>query len=193
MGVDADKTNIFCVNNNNGINHLKSSHKPNSTSTDATITGDISSLQAAPHENAEPGPAPNVPSKVFLNNFRVENISRVIFAHLNINSIRNKLGLLKEIVVGKLDILLVSESKLDESFPISQFAIPGFATPYRLDRTANGGGLLMYIREHIPSRAVNIKPHNQSFECIFMELNLYKKKIKENMCNEGRFPLHMYH
>ena len=44
------------------------------------------------------------------------------------------------------------------------------------DRTANGGGLLMYIREHIPSRAVKIKPHSQSLECIFVELNLYKKK-----------------
>ena len=31
------------------------------------------------------------------------------------------------------------------------------------------------VREHIPARVVNIKPHSQGFECIFVEINLYKK------------------
>ena len=28
----------------------------------------------------------------------------------------------------------------------------GFSKPYRLDRCSNGGGLMLYIREDIPSR-----------------------------------------
>ena len=31
---------------------------------------------------------------------------------------------------------MVSETKIDDTFPESQFLIEGFSTPYRLDRTA---------------------------------------------------------
>ena len=45
---------------------------------------------------------------------------------------------------------MISETKLDASFPNNQFTINGFTAPYRLDRNANGGGILLYIREDIP-------------------------------------------
>ena len=77
----------------------------------------------------------------------LENINRLIFGHLNIKSIRNKLGLLTNVIQGKLDILLVSETKIDIYFPSGQFIIPGFATPYRFDRNRKGGGLLFCLRE----------------------------------------------
>ena len=44
---------------------------------------------------------------------------------------------------------MISETKIDDSFPYSLFLIEGFSTPYRLDRASNGGGILLYIREHI--------------------------------------------
>ena len=37
-------------------------------------------------------------------------------------------------------MFIVSETKLDESFPRSQFTIDGFSTPFRLDRNDEGGG-----------------------------------------------------
>ena len=77
----------------------------------------------------------------------LENINRLIFGHLNIKSIRNKLGLLTNVIQGKFDILLVSETKIDIYFPSGQFIIPGFATPYRFDRNRKGGGLLFCLRE----------------------------------------------
>ena len=49
-----------------------------------------------------------------------------------------------------LDLLLVSETKLDDSFPSAQFLMSGFCKPYRLDGCSNGGGLILYIREDIP-------------------------------------------
>ena len=44
----------------------------------------------------------------------------------NINSIRNKLEMLKEVVVNKIDILVISETKLDNTFSLNQFILEGF-------------------------------------------------------------------
>ena len=54
-----------------------------------------------------------------------------------------------------IDVLLISETKTDSSFPSVQFHLEGYATPYRLDRNANGGGTLLYIREDIRSKLLN--------------------------------------
>ena len=110
---------------------------------------------------------------VKLKNIRLKNPTRLIFAHININSIRNKFDMLSDLIVGKVDILMITETKLDSSFPDSQFLIKGYSTPYRLDRNCNGGGILIYIREDIPYKAVNNK---LSIEGLFVEINLRKKK-----------------
>ena len=75
-----------------------------------------------------------------LKHLRNKNPCRVIIDHININSIRNKFESLVKFVGNNLDILMVSETKLDDTFPDSQFLMEGFSTPYRLDRTAKGGG-----------------------------------------------------
>ena len=46
------------------------------------------------------------------------NLNKLIFTKLNINSIRNTFDYLPEQVKGKIDILLVAETKTDNSFPI---------------------------------------------------------------------------
>ena len=56
-----------------------------------------------------------------LNEIRKKNPNRIIIAHLNINSIRNKFEMLKEVIGNKTDILLISETKLDDTFPLNQF------------------------------------------------------------------------
>ena len=38
------------------------------------------------------------------------------------------------------------QKKLDVSFPVAQFCINGFSTPYRLDRNQNGGVIIIYAR-----------------------------------------------
>ena len=45
--------------------------------------------------------------------------------------------------------------KIDSSFPSVQFYLEGYATPYRLDRNANGVGILLYVREDITSKLLN--------------------------------------
>ena len=74
-----------------------------------------------------------------LKNIRVSNINRLIFGHLDLNSLRNKFNFLCEQIKGYIDILMLSESNLDDSFPLGQFLIDGFHAPFRLDHDKNGG------------------------------------------------------
>ena len=48
--------------------------------------------------------------------------------------------------------MLISETKLNDTFPLSQFVLEGFRPPSRLDRTVHGGGLILFIREDILSK-----------------------------------------
>ena len=111
-----------------------------------------------------------------LTNVRLKNRNRPIIGQLNINFIRNKFDFLCSKISPSLDILLVSETKLDGSFPTVQFLMSGFCRSYRLDHCSNGGGLLLYIREDIPSHLlIEYKPP-EYVECLFVEINIRKKK-----------------
>ena len=59
-----------------------------------------------------------------------------IIGHLNINSIHNKFEMLSMSVVQYVDILVLSETKLDSTFPSIQFLINSFSVPHRLDRNS---------------------------------------------------------
>ena len=84
--------------------------------------------------------------------------------------------MLKEVVGNKTDILLISETKLDDRFPLNQFILEGFTPAYRLDRTMHGGGLMLFVREDIPSKLLpNIDPSG-NIENIVVEINLRSKK-----------------
>ena len=69
---------------------------------------------------------------------------------------------------------MVSETKLDESFPQGQFKISGFSRPFRLDRNSNGGGIMLFVREDIPAKSIftEVSP----IEGIYVEINLRKQK-----------------
>ena len=48
-----------------------------------------------------------------LDRVRLNNANRLIIGHLNINSSNNKFELIREIVQDKIDILLISKTKVD--------------------------------------------------------------------------------
>ena len=54
-----------------------------------------------------------------MKNLRIENLNRVILSQININSIRNKTELLSEAVSGNIDILMVSETKIEPKVNLS--------------------------------------------------------------------------
>ena len=94
-------------------------------------------------------------------------------AHININSIRNKLDVLLDQVKGNFDILMISETKFDESFLVCQSKIDGFNTPYRVVRDQKTGGVTLYVWEHLPAKRLSIDRTNESY---FVELNLKHTK-----------------
>ena len=52
---------------------------------------------------------------------------------------------------------MISEKKLEENFRTSQFFMNNFGSPHHLDRNRNDGGILLYIREDIPSKFLSIE------------------------------------
>ena len=75
--------------------------------------------------------------------------------------------MLSSIVKDNTDMLMVSETKLDSSFPQVQFRIEGYAPPFRYDRKSHGGGILLFIREDIPTKLMSITPL-KDFEGLFV-------------------------
>ena len=49
-----------------------------------------------------------------LKDIRIKSSNRIDLAHLNINSLRNKLDLLADQIKGNVDVLAISETKLDD-------------------------------------------------------------------------------
>ena len=73
-----------------------------------------------------------------------------------------------------LDILIITETKLDNTFPVSQFHIDGYSKPYRLDKNRIGGGIIIYVREDIPNRMLTKHNFPDNIEGLFIELKLRK-------------------
>ena len=112
--------------------------------------------------------------KKALKDIRISNMNKPIFGHLNINSLRDKFDLFSEQVKSSIYILMVSETKLDDSSPEAQFLIEGFYSSFRFDRNINGGGIILCVREDISTKLLS-----HDFLCVesfFVEINLHKKK-----------------
>ena len=71
-------------------------------------------------------------------------MNKIIIGNLNINSYSGKFDEFKYLIKNNLDIIVITETKLDDSYPEAQFFIEGFSKPYRLDRNKYGGGVLIY-------------------------------------------------
>ena len=79
------------------------------------------------------------------------NLKRTILGHFNTNSIKNKFDLLVDQIKGNFDVMVISETKLDESFSHGQFKIPGYVLPRCLGCNQFGGAIMVFVREDIPS------------------------------------------
>ena len=101
--------------------------------------------------------------------------NKIIKGHLNISSLRNRFEALRYVIDRNLDIILLLETKLDDLLPSAQFMLKNSGIPYRLDRNSNGGGLLLYVREDIPSKFLKVKS-DCNIESICVEVNLSKRK-----------------
>ena len=101
-----------------------------------------------------------------LKSLRVSYPNNITIGHLNINSIRNKFEMLPLSGAQYVDILMLSETELDSTFPPVQFLINGFSVLHILARNSKGGGILLYVRDKIVALSLNRyspSPHIERF------------------------------
>ena len=104
----------------------------------AELLGKLCSENSEP--NSRQGPENDL---LLLYKQEKSNYNRLIFSTLNANSIPNKLDDIRITIADFVDILVITESKLDQSSPESQFFINRFSKPFRKDRNRHSGRLLM--------------------------------------------------
>lgn len=46
---------------------------------------------------------------------------------------------------GNIDVLMISETNIDNSFPKGNFLINGFSTPHKLDRNSNSARFMLFF------------------------------------------------
>ena len=83
---------------------------------------------------------------------KIHSRVKLIIPHLNINSIRNKFDSIVFIIEKNVDILLISETKLNDSFPSGQFKIYRFSMPCWYGGDSMVRGLLLHVRHDVPAK-----------------------------------------
>ena len=106
---------------------------------------------------------------------RLQNAKNVTIGALNVNSLKNKIGAVQELITNNIDICLLSETKLDETFPNQQFNMSNYKT-FLIERNKHGGGLLFYISENIPCKPINDEIIPSDIEMIMFEFLVKTRK-----------------
>ena len=112
---------------------------------------------------------------------RLKHRKNPLIGYLNINSLRNKITDLRVIMKTlSLDYLILRETKIDESFPTSQFNIEGYEIRVRRDRDKYGGGLIEFARRGlICKRLRDYKPKYS--ECFSICFSIYRPSESSNL------------
>ena len=116
-------------------------------------------------------------SPININNFKV--------AHYNINSILapDRIEQLTDVCrTLQINVLILSESKLDQNIPNNLITIPGYHEPLRHDRPSNGrhgGGVLMYIANNLAFQH-KIEFQKNSYEHLWADIRVNDSIIAIN-------------
>ena len=152
-----------CHINQGAISQVMSSNQTSSTPLNYTSSNTLSENSPTNELN-------------YLSDLKSKHPYKIIVGNLNINSIKNKFSQLQTLIQGKLDILVITETKIDNSFPESQFVMDGFEKPFRNDRNSKGGGVMVFVREDIPSTKLDIVNLANDIQLVIVEINLRKVK-----------------
>ena len=112
----------------------------------------------------------------------VENFKVV---HYNINSILapDRLEQLSDICkILNINVLILTESKLDQTIPNNLITIPGYHEPLRRDREINGrhgGGVLVYVAENLVFKH-KVELQSEYFEHIWVDVKVRNKTFAIN-------------
>ena len=115
----------------------------------------------------------NQMNKIKMQHF--EHFNTSIAGHLNINSIRNKFEMIVETITN-FDIILISKSKIDSTFPNKQFKINGYKL-FRLDRNKLGKGLILYLNRDTMS-VFKQSSSQPAFTCLKSTIETLEQGVK---------------
>ena len=77
---------------------------------------------------------------------------------------------------GKVDIFLISETKIDRTFATSQFLMSGYSNVHRLDQNDKGEGIMLFATGNLTTFPVSGFCVPEKTEIFCVELNLRKQK-----------------
>ena len=80
---------------------------------------------------------------------------------------------LVSLIKDNIDLLMVSETKVDDSYPTEQFKIEGYS---RLDRNRHGGGLMIFSCDDLPCHELKSHGLPSDVECTFLEIRIRQSK-----------------
>ena len=101
----------------------------------------------------------------------INNEKGIKMAHLNINGIISKIDFLKVFISNNnFDIISLNETKIDMSTNDSEISIPQYVV-FRKDRDRHGGGVLIYVHEHLSSKKLAHLAH-KDFESLWVEIKI---------------------
>ncbi|XP_048580414.1 uncharacterized protein LOC125561124 [Nematostella vectensis] len=121
----------------------------------------------------EPG-AEGIPENTELERLRNQHKKELLIAHLNINSIQNKFEELCKIIKDlQIHVMFISETKIDSSYPDSQFSMAGYSL-YRNDRKKGGGGIMALISTALVKKRLKINKNYKTVETLAFEIKTNK-------------------
>ena len=83
-----------------------------------------------------------------LRKLRLKYTRNPLIGYLNINSLRNKIIDVRELIGRlQLDYFVISETKLDSSFPSAQFHIVDYEIKNQRHRNNSGVGLIKFVKK----------------------------------------------
>ena len=127
------------------------------------LTGDDSAVLDVSKDHGEILPLQEV------KHFKSDHPKNLIIDHYNVNSIRHNIYEITPLLQEQLfDILAIAETKIDDSFPHSQFHVPNYKL-HRQDRNSHGGGIMIYVNKYRLKR----KDKNKSREEIFYQMKVF--------------------
>ena len=100
---------------------------------------------------------------------RLKYVKNPLVGYLNINSLRSKIVDLREIILElSFYYLVLSETKIDQSFHTAQFYMKGYEVRARMDRDKHMGRLIEFVKNGF----------------IYKRFKEYETKQSESICSE---------
>ena len=112
-----------------------------------------------------------------LRHFKTNHPQCVSLGYLNINSVKNKFYSIPPLIEHNVDVFALAETKLDYSFPESQFLLEGMKKPHRFRVSSRKGGLLVYANKNIPSKYLRNFHLPNGIQVIPIEVNLKQRTL----------------